>query len=251
MKAAENAKKIKMNKDLPFKNVVVVGGPKCATMHIADFFLNSENFTVVEKSPDVPNESYDKIFRISPRGWKYKFCKTPGWIFNRPKLNQICNFIKNYGKQTLVIVCIREFNQLLKSWYEMRKCESTEYANKTLIEFSQMKSWENRKMSYYDCICELESNIIYLIKLLKNVKCAKLVVIDQCYFIENSTKDIFLEMGVDVINNDYQYEKPKINTSKNISDIKLFQKYKDLIENKTIQNYMDSKCCLEIKNKYF
>ena len=60
-------------------------------------------------------------------------------IFNKNALDKVVNRIKKYGKQTLVLVCIREFNQLLKSWYEMRKGESEEYANVTFDEFKHMK----------------------------------------------------------------------------------------------------------------
>ena len=239
-----------MNQDLPYKNVVVVGGPKCATMHIADFFLKSSNFTVVEKTPKIPNEAYEAMFKISPRGWKYKFCKTPGWIFNKNALDTVVNRIKKYGKQTLVLVCIREFNQLLKSWYEMRKNESAEYANVTFDEFKHMKSWENGNFTYQECVCEFENNIIYLIELIKNVKCAKLVVIDQLNFIHNSTQDIFYECGVDVKNDDYEYKKPIIQTKQIIEDKNLFDKYTSLIRNKTIQNYMLGAYREEIKKKY-
>jgi hypothetical protein len=238
-----------MKQDLPYKNVVVVGGPKCATMHIAEFFNNS-NFTVVEKTPKIPNEAYGAMFRISPRGWKYKFCKTPGWIFNKNALDKVVNRIKKYGKQTLVLVCIREFNQLLKSWYEMRKGESEEYANVTFDEFKHMKSWENRNFTYQECVCEFENNIIYLIELIKNVKCAKLVIIDQFNFIHNSTQSIFYECGVDVKNDNYLYKKPKIQTKCLIEDKKLFDKYTSMLKNKTIQTYMLHNCLCEIKKKY-
>jgi hypothetical protein len=248
VKVVENTGK-KVNNNLPYKNVVVVGGPKCATMHMANFFSNS-NFRVVQANPNIPNEARNMMFRISPRGWKYKFCKTPGWIFDKNALNRVARFIGNYGKQTLVLVCVREFNQLLRSWYEMRKGESPQYANITFDEFKQKKSWENRHLTYQECVREFEKNIIHLIELLSNVKCAKLVVIDQYNFINNSTYDIFIECGVDVKNKEYKYEKPNIKTKQKILDKTLFNEYISLLTNKTIQKYMLPFCKSEILKKY-
>ena len=130
----------------------------------------------------------------------------------------------------------------------MRKGESPQYANITFDEFK--KKVGKTDILHIRSVCVNLKNIIHLIELLSNVKCAKLVVIDQYNFINNSTHDIFIECGVDVKNKEYKYEKPSIKTKQKILDKTLFNEYISLLTNKTIQKYMLPFCKSEILKKY-
>jgi len=224
-----------------YKNVVILGAPKCATMHLARFFYESENFCVVENSPKVPYESYNKIFKISYRGWKYKFCKTPGWIFNKKSISDVIGFISNYKRPTLVMVCIREFNELLNSWYVMRKKEFPSfYGNMSLEKFKKCKSLENPEYTYEECLLNIKSYIEYTIKLINYIDCIKLKIVDQKNVASNSTSKMFKDWNVNVISENYKYTYPRIKTTNCINDKSLHSAYLSIIQDENIAKFFDN-----------
>ena len=145
---------------------------------------------------------------------------------------------------SLLGVCVREFNYLLRSFYNMRITEgwflkSHKNKNYSYEEFLNLRSAENHNKTYEECVLTLKENILYLISLIEGMSNVKFAVFDQSQFKYNSTLEMFEELGVDIVHKTYQYKIPKIKTNVDYDENGILHKsYLSLLEDERIKKHM-------------
>lgn len=219
------------------KSVAVLGAPKCSTSYLGKFFESSDNFEIV-RHPSNRLECYDNIFEVD--NLEYKFAKTPKWIFSKKEIDKLVDFYGNSNVESLFVVCVREYNYLLKSFYTMRLREwPSRYNNVCFTDWIDLPSLEYPEKSYGQLVVSLQDNIKYLIERLKDFKTIKFAILTDQIVSANSTLKIFSSLNVDIVHNNYKFTE-HYHTTKCSEDVdNLYSsKFKELLNDKLIKKFI-------------
>lgn len=216
---------------------ICIGAPKCSTTHLSRIFNESNNFTVLDK--DGFGECGEIFFKTDEND-DYFFGKQPGWIFNKHIINDIVEKLEKNINQSLIIVCVREYNELLYSFWLHRKKENEIDKDVIYTDFLNLKSQENQSLTYEECVLSIEENIIYLITLIEKSEKIKLLIYDHSYIIKNNMVEELKNQGLDIKYDNYIFKpfKFKYEYDKKMYDTDLNMKYNNLLNNKNIKKYL-------------
>lgn len=216
---------------------ICIGAPKCSTTHLSRIFKESDNFTILDK--DGFGECGKLFFEIEDNN-NYFFGKQPGWIFNKHIIKNIVEKLKKNNNNSLIIVCLREYNELLYSFWLHRKKENEINKDMKYIDFLKLKSEENQTLTYEECVLSIEDNIIYLINLLKDIKKIKLLIYDHSFIIKNNMVEELKNQGLDIKYDNYIFKpfKYRYEYDKKLYNEVIHTKYNNLINNQYIKTYL-------------
>ena len=143
-------------------NIFCIGLPNSGGEYITKLFDNSENFKVLKKRFDY--NINDKVFKILNKYTEQTFSYCPEFLFNKNKLEQLLDRIQINDNRNIILICLREFNEIinqadsLKSFLKNKYIDDTKYYNlfdnilylKDRIE--QMNNCELRVLKYLDIV---------------------------------------------------------------------------------------------------
>jgi hypothetical protein len=219
---------------MSIETVIIIGMPKCGTSYLSTMLRKSNNFNLIYSSQN-KRECDDAIFDTTD--YNYKFAKNPFWIFSRLFIEKLVNHFKNINTKVLLCVCIREFNEQLKSFYNMKKRNGKlngesygEFINNVSYDISQIYSVKEATL-------QIKENILYLIELIEQIDNISLFIIDHKDICNNNVLKIFKNLDVDIKYDNY--EKNKF-VSKTVveKDTDINNAYISLISDTTIQKYL-------------
>ena len=192
------------------KSVVILGAPKCSTSYLGKFFESSDNFDIV-RHPTNRLECYENIYNVS--NLEYKFAKTPSWIFDKHEVDKLVHFYTKSNVNSLFVVCVREYNHLLKSYYTMRLREwPNRYNNICFTDWINLPSLEYPNKTYGQLITSLHENIKYVINKTKDTENINFALLTDTIVSSNSTLEIFQSLGVDIKHKYYKFAEHFHNT---------------------------------------
>ena len=217
------------------KSVAVLGAPKCSTSYLGKFFESSDNFSIV-RHPSNRLECYDNIFKV--QDLEYKFAKTPKWIFSKSEIDRLVHFYKISNVNSLFVICVREYNHLLKSFYTMRLREwPTRYNDVCFTDWVDLPSLEYPEKSYGQLVFIMK--ILDICRKIKEINNIKLTLLTDEIVSSNSTLEIFSSLGVDIFHSNYKFTEHYHNTNcgENLNN-KFTDHFNELVNDEVIKDYI-------------